>query len=109
MAFSWVRFGVFAAAMTLTGTVPMAQQSSVERKVKSRMTPQCSELEKRMSVSGKVRIEVTIAPDGHVKNTRALGGHPLLVQSSLDVMRDWKYEAGPEETTQVVEFDFKCQ
>ena len=59
-----------------------------------------------MSVSGKVKIEVIIAPDGHVKSTRAIGGHPLLVQTCTDAVKEWKFFPAPEESTQVVEFDF---
>jgi TonB family protein len=65
-----------------------------------------AELAKRMSVSGKVKIEVIIAPDGHVKSTRAIGGHPLLVQTCTDAVKEWKFFPAPEESTQVVEFDF---
>jgi len=60
-----------------------------------------------MGLTGKVKIEIVIAPDGHVKSSRAIGGHPVLVQSCLDAVRDWKFESGPEETTQVLEFEFK--
>jgi TonB family protein len=59
-----------------------------------------------MSVSGKVKIEVVIAPDGHVKSTRVIGGHPLLVQSCQDAVREWKFVAAAEESTQIVEFEF---
>jgi hypothetical protein len=50
---------------------------------------------------------VTIAPDGRVKSARALGGHPLLVQACLEAVKEWRYDAAPEESTQVVEFEFK--
>jgi len=50
-----------------------------------------------------------VAPDGHVKSSRPIGGHPVLVQSCLDAVKDWKFEAAPEETTQIIEFDFKTQ
>jgi TonB family protein len=59
-----------------------------------------------MNVTGKVKIEVIIAPDGRVKSTRAVGGHPLLVQSCQDAVKEWKFLPAPEESTQVVEFDF---
>ena len=49
---------------------------------------------------------VIIAPDGHVKSTRAIGGHPLLVQTCTDAVKEWKFFPAPEESTQVVEFDF---
>ena len=59
-----------------------------------------------MSIAGKVKIEVVISPDGHVKSSRAIGGHPLLVQACQDAVKEWKFVAAPEESTQVVEFDF---
>jgi TonB family protein len=59
-----------------------------------------------MNVAGKVKIEVVIAPDGHVKSARAIGGHPLLVQACQDAVKEWKFVPGPEESTQVIEFEF---
>jgi len=77
-----------------------------KRKVKSKSAPAYPELARRMNVSGKVRIEVIITPDGHVRSTRVLGGHPLLVQVCQDAVKEWKFFPSPEETTQIVEFDF---
>jgi outer membrane biosynthesis protein TonB len=59
-----------------------------------------------MNVSGKVKIEVVIASDGRVKTTRVVGGHPLLVQTCQDALKEWKFAASSEETTQIVEFEF---
>ena len=99
-----------AAAALFAVSLAFAAQSAVEegkRKVKTKITPGVPELARRMNITGKVKIEVVIAPDGHVKSSRAMGGHPVLVQSCLDAIKDWKFEPAPEETTQVVEFDFK--
>jgi TonB family protein len=74
--------------------------------VKSKVAPAYPELAKRMSVAGKVKIEVEITPDGHVRSTKVVGGHPLLVQACQDAVKEWKFMAANEETTQVVEFDF---
>lgn len=106
----WIRISVAAAAAALftTGFV-LAQQSATDeskRKVKSRIQPSYPELAKRMNVSGKVKIEVIITPDGKVRSTRVIGGHPLLVQSCQDAVKEWKFMPAPEETTQVIEFDF---
>jgi protein TonB len=78
-----------------------------KRKVKSKSSPVYPELARRMNVSGKVKIEVIITPDGHVRSTRVLGGHPLLVQVCQDAVKEWKFFPAPEETTQIVEFDFR--
>jgi TonB family protein len=105
----WIRRVLVGAAMALVlGTYTLAQSTTDEgkRKVKSKVAPAYPELARRMNVTGKVKIEVIIAPDGHVKSARALGGHPLLVQTCLDALKEWKFVAAPEETIQVVEFEF---
>jgi TonB family protein len=111
MGVSWgQRLSAFAITVLLATGLVIAQQSSTDdgkRKVKSRVNPQYSDLARRMGLTGKVKIEIVVAPDGHVKSTRALGGHPLLVQACVDAVKDWKYEPGSEETTQIVEFEFK--
>jgi TonB family protein len=106
------RLGAFAITLLLAGGLVLAHQSSSEegkRKVKNRVNPQYSDLARKMSISGKVRIEVVIAPDGHVKSSKPIGGHPVLVQSCLDAVKDWRFESAPEETTEVLEFEFKGQ
>ena len=35
-----------------------------------------------MNITGKVKLELTVAPDGHVKSARPLGGSPLLYRFS---------------------------
>jgi TonB family protein len=91
------------------GTAVFAQSGSTDegkRKVKTKVTPAYPELAKRMNVLGKVKIEVVITPDGRVKSTRVIGGHPLLVQACQDAVKEWKFVPAAEETTQVVEFEF---
>ena len=107
---SWIRKLIVGVALSsILGTHALAQSSGKEegkRKVKSKVAPAYPELARRMNVVGKVKIEVIITPDGRVKSTRALGGHPLLVQSCIDAVKEWKFVTAPEETTQVVEFEF---
>jgi len=110
MQLKWSKKLLAAATATLFAvSLACAQQNAEEgkRKVKTKVMPAIPELARRMNISGKVKIEVVIAPDGHVKTSRAVGGHPVLVQSCLDAIKEWKYEPAPEETTQVVEFDFR--
>jgi protein TonB len=97
------------AAVVLSAASGFAQSGSTDeskRKVKTKTSPAYPELAKRMNVSGRVKIEVVITPDGHVKSTRVVGGHPLLVQACQDAVKEWKFVPAPEETTQVVEFEF---
>jgi TonB family protein len=112
MRSSWKQKALVGAAfMSLLGTYTLAQSGTTEegkRKAKTKIAPVYPDLAKRMNVSGKVKVEVTIAPDGHVKTSRALGGHPILVQACLDAVKEWKFVAAPEESTQVIEFEFSA-
>jgi len=107
---TWKKWtAITAVAFVLSGASGFAQSASTDeskRKVKTRTTPVYPELAKRMNVAGKVKIEIVITPDGRVKSTRVVGGHPLLVQACQDAVKEWKFVPGPEETTQVVEFEF---
>ena len=93
-------------AVALSGLAQTASTDEGKRKVKTKVAPVYPELAKRMNVTGKVKIEVTIAPDGRVKSARPVGGHPLLVQACQDAVKEWKFVSAPEESTQVVEFNF---
>jgi TonB family protein len=99
---------VGVAISALFGIFAVAQSGSEEgkRKVKTKVSPAYPELAKRMNVTGRAKVEVIITPDGRVKSTRAVGGHPLLVQACVDAVKEWKFVTAPEETTQVVECDF---
>jgi len=99
------------AASFFALSLASAQSVSEEgkRKIKTKSAPTYPELARRMNISGKVKIEVVIAPDGRVRSTRPIGGHPVLVQSCVDAVKDWKFEPASEETTQIIEFDFRAQ
>jgi TonB family protein len=59
-----------------------------------------------MNLSGTVKVEVVIGPNGVVKSTKVIGGHPVLVETVLDAVKKWRYEPAAEETTTTVEFHF---
>ena|SRR5437868_13240361 len=76
------------------------------RNTKSKATPAYPELAKRMNISGTVKVELTVAPNGHVVSAKAIGGHPLLIDASVTAAKQFKYEPASEETKEVVEFKF---
>ena len=92
---------LIAAGLPLAGAAP----GDTPRKIKSQVQPVVPEIAKHMSLKGTVRLEVEIGADGVVKNTRALGGHPVLIQSAEEAIKKWRYEPGPPTKT-VVEFNF---
>jgi TonB family protein len=106
----WKKLLLTATALTVfSGVALSAQTGSADeskRKIKSKVAPIYPELAKRMSVGGKVKIEVVVTPDGHVRSTRVVGGHPLLVQACQDAVKEWKFLPAADETTLIVEFSF---
>jgi len=81
-------------------------QAEVNRKVKSKVAPVYPELAKRMFITGVVKIQVTVSANGSVKSVKLVGGHPVLANAALDAAKQWRFEAGPQESTGIVEFHF---
>ncbi|MGC1906666.1 MAG: energy transducer TonB [Candidatus Acidiferrum sp.] len=90
------------------GLLPVRAQSipTTRRPVKHLVTPAYPELAKKLNLTGTARIEVTISPDGTVKRTRVLGGHPVLATEAERAAEKSTFEPGPAETVEVIEFKF---
>jgi TonB family protein len=110
------RVGLCLAMLSLAmlagpGRLQSQSSAGIEtlRHPKSKVQPTYPELARRMSLGGAVKIEVTVAPNGTVKNARVLGGHPLLASAALEAARKWRFEPAPGESTGVIEFKFEPQ
>lgn len=88
---------------------PLRAQQEIKRKVKSQVDAVYPELARKYSLSGRVRISVVISPDGKVKSVKVLGGNAVLANAATDAVKEWKFVSGPDETTEVIEFDFKSK
>lgn len=77
------------------------------RKLVARAEPSYPGIARSMHISGTVRIEAVVAPNGTVKSTSVLGGHPVLAQSAMDAVRKCKWEAASHETKEVVILNFR--
>jgi len=101
--------GLLLAGGCATVGVPVVwgqEQGQITRKLKTKAAPAYPELARRMNISGVVKIQVTVDKSGGIKNPKLVGGHPILANAAMDALRKWRYEAGPEETTGIVEFRF---
>jgi TonB family protein len=81
-------------------------QAQEGRKILTQAAPIYPELAKRFGLSGTVKVQVVIAEDGQIKQTKVLGGHPLLVDATLDALKKWKYAPSNGETNATLEFNF---
>src|ERR1700704_2353892 len=102
---------VFAVGLLLSGgwvatSAPLAWGQEIERKTKSKVTPVYPELARRMNITGVVKVQITVAANGSVKNVKLVGGHPVLANVALDAVKKWRFETGPQESTGIVEFHF---
>jgi TonB family protein len=101
--------GLWVQAQNASTQNPKEAASTEEplRKVKLRVPPEYPELARRLRIVGAVKIQVVISPEGKVKSTKVIGGHPLLVQAALDAIRRWKFEPANGESSGVVEVKFQ--
>jgi TonB family protein len=108
-----VRRLLAAALLLVVGIVvvnparAVGEDNEITRKVRTKVAPIYPQIARRMNISGTVKLVVIVAPNGAVKSTKVLGGHPLLVSAAEDALKKWKFEAAPAEDSGVVEFTFK--
>jgi TonB family protein len=111
--------GSLLGLITLAGTAacsPLAAQTQsaqaheeLTRKTRTRVAPVYPDVARRMSISGTVKVLVVVAPNGNLRSTKVVGGHPLLVNAAMDAIKKWKFEPAAEESTGIVEFKFQPQ
>lgn len=104
----WLAVVLLLIAGGVAGSPPRAwgQEQEIARKVKSKVAPVYPELARRMSISGIVKVQITVDKNGAVKNIKLVGGHPILSGAALDAVKKWRYEPAADETTGIVEFRF---
>jgi TonB family protein len=106
----WLCVGILGLATTLATSSPAwSQQEELNRKVKSKVNPVYPEIARRMAITGVVKVEVVVAPNGNVKNTKIIGGHPVLANAAVDAVKKWKFEPASGESTGIIEIKFTTQ
>jgi TonB family protein len=60
-----------------------------------------------MNISGTVKIEVVVSPNGTVKDARVVGGHPVLASAALEAAKKWRFEPASVESSGVIDFKFE--
>jgi TonB family protein len=83
------------------------QSDEIIRRAKTKVQPTYPELARKMQISGTVKIEVTVSPNGTVKEARVVGGHPVLATAALDAAKKWRFEPAPNDSTGVIDFKFE--
>lgn len=102
---------IFLLGMSvLVSALPLAAQgrdsNSSERRLVTRIEPEYPDALKRLYIGGVVRLEVLVAPNGVVKSTKLLGGSPILGQSTMKAVKQWRYAPAAAEETLTVKLEF---
>ena len=86
-----------------------ASADNVHRAIVSRVQPTFPELARRMHLSGKVMLLVTIQPDGTVSSTKVESGHALLAPAAQDAVSHWRFAPNPSVSESEIEVNFNAQ
>ena len=63
-----------------------------QAKLLRRAEPTYPPIARQARIQGTVSLEAIISKSGTVQNLRVLSGHPLLVQSALQAVQQWRYQ-----------------
>jgi periplasmic protein TonB len=77
----------------------------------SQIKPMYPPIAKAARIQGAVVLQAEISKQGTIENLRVISGHPMLVQSAMDAVKQWRYkpyllngDPVPVETTITVNF-----
>jgi TonB family protein len=96
-----------AAGVGVGGLRAQDGQSEITRRAKSKVQPVYPELARKMNLTGTVKVEVVVAPNGTVKEAKVVGGHPVLANAALEAVKKWRFEPAAMESSGVVDFKFE--
>jgi TonB family protein len=104
-----VMLAFFALATCINSNTAAAQTrqtDSADRKIVMRVEPEYPETLKRLYIGGIVRIKVTVDPSGKVETAELLGGSPILGQSAMRAVKQWRYAQASSKESVTVLFEF---
>jgi TonB family protein len=97
------------AAMSPATRAAAQAQEELTRKTKVKVAPTYPELARRMKITGTVKVLVVVAANGNLKDSKVVGGNPLLVNAAMDALKKWKFEPADSESSGTVQFKFQAQ
>ena len=77
-----------------------------ERRVVKRVEPEYPSALKRLYIGGVVRVEVVVGADGSTEAMLLIGGNPILGQSAMKAIKQWKFAPATAKSTFIVPLTF---
>ena len=94
---------LLAIGLSIAGAGAHAQET---RKTLNNPTPVYPDTARQFRLTGVVKVQIVIAPDGQIKDVKVLGGHPVLANAVQETLKNWKYAPASSETTATLVFNF---
>ena len=92
-----------AAFLLLTGLGGAVPR---ERKILQHEDPEYPSVAAKLALHGTVKLRISVTSQGDVRKVEYIGGHPLLAESAVRAVKNWKFEANSKETTEIVTIKF---
>lgn len=91
-------------ALLIGGAV---RAQTADRKIIKRVEPYYPDVLRTRKIGGTVRLKVVVEESGKVRDVQIEGGNPILGESAMRAVKEWRYEPGDRETvaTVLVHFD----
>ncbi|MGD0417186.1 MAG: energy transducer TonB [Terriglobales bacterium] len=83
------------------------EQPEVQRKIVNKVDAVYPELARKLQISGTVRLEAVVEPNGKLKLTQVIGGNPVLAKAAVEAIEKWKWAPAPQETKELVVIYFR--
>jgi TonB family protein len=90
--------------LLLLAALPASAQEPACKSRSGEVKASYPELARRMKISGVVRLQVQLSPSGSVRDTKVLGGNPVLASAAQQAVKTARFE-GSESC--VITFEFK--
>lgn len=97
---------VLGVLSAFTANSPAQKSEKTTRKVISTVKPAYPQTLKNLHIEGLVRLRATVLPNGTVADVEVLGGNPILVESAVKALKNWKYAPAPTQTDEEVVLNF---
>jgi TonB family protein len=95
------------AGAGVSGIRAQDSENEIVRRAKSKVQPVYPDLARKMNITGTVKVQVIVSPNGSVKDAKVVGGHPVLASAALEAVKKWRFETSSVESTGVVDFKFE--
>lgn len=102
----WLSLALLVAGLIHRTAAQVTDEVVSDRKVVTRVEPDYPETLKRLYVGGVVRVEAVVNAQGKVESVQLLGGNPILGQSAMKAIKQWKYSSAPTREKIVVRLEF---